>query len=102
MKKSLLSIALLCAVSLSVSAQSKKKVTQPVQAQVKPDTTIYTFKEPVILQIVNLLAVSEKQFSNSNDVTTSNFNAFHKEVMRIDSIIGVQYVKFHPQTPTKK
>ena len=68
-----------------------------VMGQSKPDTTKhYTFAEPEAVTIDNLLGQLDQLSGNSDKISTSQYNAIHKAVLRIDSLIKVQYFKYHP------
>lgn len=67
-------------------------------AQAKPDTTKkYTLSEPDILQISQLLSFGDNAAGNSTAVSTNDWKAYHSAVLRVDSVLRVQYLRFHPE-----
>ena len=66
------------------------------QTTAKPDTAKYRFTEPDVVLIDNLLGQLDQCAGNSDRISTSQYNAIHHAVLRLDSVIKVQYFKFHP------
>jgi hypothetical protein len=73
-------------------------VSTSVKGQSKPDT----LKESEVITISQLLAFGEQAAGNSDKVTTSQYNAYHAQVAKIDSVLGVMYRKWHPVKTTPK
>ena len=72
-------------------------------AQTKPDTTKhYTFKEPDAILIDNLVGQLDVVSGNSDKASTVQYNSIHRAVIRIDSLIKIQWVKYHPAKKGKK
>jgi len=83
--KKLLIIFILALISTSVFGQAAK-----------PDTTRYHFTESEVILIDNLMGQLDVVSGNSDKVSTAQYNSIHRAVMRIDSLIKVQYSKKHP------
>ena len=70
--------------------------------QQKPKVDTLTEKQ--VIEISQLLNFGEQAAGNSDKVTTSQYNAYHAQVAKIDSVLGVMYRKWHPvkAKPTEK
>jgi len=86
MKKSILTIILITTISGYLKAQAK---TDSVKH--------YKFEEPETILIDNLMGQLDVIAGNSDKVSTAQYNSIHRAVIHIDSLIKVQYFKFHPQ-----
>jgi hypothetical protein len=70
--------------------------------QSKPDTTRkYTLSEPVIIQISTLLSYGDNIAGNSDKISTRDYNAYHSAVLKIDSVLREQYLRYHPAKEKK-
>lgn len=61
----------------------------------KPDTIHYKFQEPDVILIDNLIGQFDVLASNSDKVSTAQYTAIHHAVLRVDSLIKVQYFFYH-------
>jgi len=67
-------------------------------SQTKTDSVKhYKFEEPETILIDNLMGQLDIIAGNSDKVSTAQYNSIHRAVIHIDSLIKVQYFKFHPQ-----
>jgi hypothetical protein len=85
MKKSILT-TLIAFASLAAFSQAK---TDSVKH--------YKFEEPETILIDNLMGQLDVLAGNSDKISTAQYNSIHRAVIHIDSLIKVQYFKFHPQ-----
>lgn len=72
-------------------------------AFVYPDT-LYTFTEVQIKLVDRLLAVGDNGVATSDNYSRNQWKEYHLQVLKIDSAIKVQYLKYHPvkEQPIKK
>lgn len=63
-------------------------------AQTKPKAD--TLTEAQVIQISQLLNFGETAAGNSEKVSTAQYNQYHAQVAKIDSVLGVMYRKWHP------
>ena len=82
----LITVAFLLLYSIGVNAQDKAK----------KDTSSYTLTEPQVLLISQLLSYGDSAAGNSDKISTRDYNNFHYQVLKVDSILRVQYTKKHP------
>jgi len=70
----------------------------------KKDTPIMYYKltESQVSQISQLLYFGEVAAGNSDKISTKDYNAYHAAVLHIDSVLRVQWNKFHPVKGTAK
>lgn len=85
---SLIATALLLLCSIAVNAQVKKPAPK--------DTSSYVLTEPQVILITQLLSYAETTAGNSDKISTRDYNNFHYQVMKIDSVLRVQYAQKHP------
>lgn len=71
------------------------------QVKSKPDTIKYTIDETTILQISNILSMANDLAATSDKISANQYNAYVKQIQRVDSILRVQYLRYHPQTVKK-
>lgn len=81
MKKSLLILLTICFCT-AVKAQSKPKCD--------------TLTESQVVTISQLLQFGELAAGNSDKISTSQYNQYHAQVAKIDSVLRVIYLKWHP------
>lgn len=62
----------------------------------KTDSTLYVLTEPQVILITQLLSYAETTAGNSDKISTRDYNNFHYQVMKIDSVLRVQYAQKHP------
>lgn len=85
---SLIATPLLLLCSIAVNAQVKKPAPK--------DTSSYVLTEPQVILITQLLNYAETTAGNSDKISTRDYNNFHYQVMKIDSVLRVQYAQKHP------
>jgi hypothetical protein len=61
----------------------------------KVDSTSYILTEPQVVLITQLLAYGDSAAGNSDKISTRDYNNFHYQVLKVDSILRVQYTKKH-------
>lgn len=81
-------VILLSAFSIILSTQ--------IKAQDKPKSKTDTLTEKQVIEISQLLNIGEQVAGNSDKVTTAQYNQFHERVVKIDSVLGILYTKWHP------
>jgi hypothetical protein len=66
--------------------------------QTKPDTIPqYRLPEPVIIQISALLSYGDNLAANSDKISTREYNTYHAAIAKVDSLLRVQYLRYHPK-----
>lgn len=84
MKLKLLPILLLSA-SIKVSAQQKPK----------PDSAQYRLTESQAILMSNILNAADVIAGNSATVSTAQYRELHAQILKLDSVIRIQYLYYH-------
>lgn len=96
----LITVALLLLGSLGVKAQNTSSHIKHADVvnigTTKTDSTLYMLTEPQVILITQLLNYAETTAGNSDKISTRDYNNFHYQVMKIDSVLRVQYAQKHP------
>lgn len=99
----LIAVALLLLGSLAVSAQNTSShIKHADVVNSKVDSASYVLTERQVLLISKLLAYGDDAAGNSDKISTRDYNNFHYQVLKVDSILRVQYAKKHPKKDAKK
>lgn len=86
MKKTILTLTLLSAFTIA-KAQSKKDTSK---------ASVYTFTEDKIIAIDQLLLIGDNAVASSDNYSKNQWKEYHNQILKIDSLIRSQYIKFHP------
>jgi len=96
----LFAVAFLLLCSIGVNAQNTSSHIKHADVvnigTSKNDSTLYTLSEPNVILITELLSYADGVAGNSDKITTRDYNSFHLQVFKIDSILRVQYLQKHP------
>jgi hypothetical protein len=75
-------------------------LTNMAFAQQKPKCDTLTEKQ--VIEISQLLNFGEVAAGNSDKVSTNQYNQYHIQVAKIDSVLGIMYRHWHPVKVAEK
>lgn len=99
MKTNLLTLTLILSASVcTAQTQFKGSGTSGQPYKLHADTPKYTIDEPTILQISNILSMANDLAATSDKISANQYNAYIKQIQHVDSILRIQYLRYHPKT----